>query len=141
MDYLLASVLQHHDPRLKKVFSYDINCQYHKNLQARLKAMPPRIRLQIVMALFAFVIPKLHVKGHARACQALFSLCLLAGAGMTDGEGIERQWASLGPVATSTREMGPGNRHDTIDDHLANWNWQKIVSLGEYLLFSSSFFC
>lgn len=52
--------------------------------------------------------------------------------GMTDAEGIERQWANLGPVATTTREMGPGYRHDTLDDHMANWNWQKIVRLGEW---------
>lgn len=55
---------------------------------------------------------------------------LLFGAGMTDAEGIERQWANLGPVATTTREMGPGYRHDTLDDHMGNWNWQKIVRLG-----------
>jgi len=130
MDYLLASVLQHHDPRLRKVFSYDINCQYWKNLVDRLSKLPPRLRLRIVLALFAFVIPKLHIKGHARLCQALFSLALLLGAGQTDAEGIERQWASLGPVATTTREMGPGYRHDTLDDHMGNWNWQKIVRLG-----------
>jgi len=99
-------------------------------MATRLAQLPPRLRLKVILALFAFVIPKLHIKGHALFCQALFSLMLLFGAGMTDAEGIERQWANLGPVATTTREMGPGYRHDTLDDHMGNWNWQKIVRLG-----------
>jgi hypothetical protein len=49
---------------------------------------------------------------------------------MTDGEGVERHWANLGPLGTSTREMGPGHRRDTIDDHLDHWNWLKMISLG-----------
>ncbi|KAJ7133266.1 hypothetical protein C8R44DRAFT_870676 [Mycena epipterygia] len=40
----------------------------------------------------------------------------------TDGEAPERAWASLNPLATSTREMGPGVRTDTIDDHSTGWN-------------------
>jgi hypothetical protein len=26
--------------------------------------------------------------------------------------------------------MGPGARHDTINDHWSHWNWQKLISLG-----------
>ncbi|KAL0575644.1 hypothetical protein V5O48_006329 [Marasmius crinis-equi] len=57
----------------------------------------------------------------------------MVGAGTTDSKGIERQWASLGPIGTSTREMGPGNRRDTIDDHVSSWNWRKVIRLGEHL--------
>ncbi|EEB94842.1 hypothetical protein MPER_06281 [Moniliophthora perniciosa FA553] len=57
----------------------------------------------------------------------------MPGASQTDGEGVERHWASLGPIATSTREMGPGHRQDTIDDHLGGWNWTKISQMGEIL--------
>ncbi|KAJ7728067.1 hypothetical protein B0H16DRAFT_1734836 [Mycena metata] len=34
----------------------------------------------------------------------------------TDGEAVERAWASANPLARST-EMGPGSRRDTLDDH------------------------
>ncbi|KAJ7761381.1 hypothetical protein B0H16DRAFT_1719547 [Mycena metata] len=34
-----------------------------------------------------------------------------------DGEAVERVWANANPVASSTRDMGPGSRHDTLDDH------------------------
>ena len=33
-------------------------------------------------------------------------------------------------TGTSTREMGPGSRHDTLEDHFGNANWQKLVTLG-----------
>ncbi|KIY48995.1 hypothetical protein FISHEDRAFT_58576 [Fistulina hepatica ATCC 64428] len=47
--------------------------------------------------------------------------------------GIERAWANMGPVATSTREMGPGGHHDTLEDHFGSWNWGKLVGLGRLL--------
>ena len=37
----------------------------------------------------------------------------------------------MGPVATSTKEMGPGHRHDMLDDHWGYWNWTKLFGLGE----------
>ncbi|KAJ6447493.1 hypothetical protein C8R47DRAFT_938422, partial [Mycena vitilis] len=57
-----------------------------------------------------------------------------AGSARTDGEGIERPWANIGPVSTSTVEMGPGARHDTLDDHWGHWNWGKFIGLGALLM-------
>ncbi|KAJ7670794.1 hypothetical protein DFH06DRAFT_1267265 [Mycena polygramma] len=48
--------------------------------------------------------------------------------------GIERPWANIGPVSTSTVEMGPGSRHDMLDDHWGHWNWLKLVGLGVLLM-------
>jgi hypothetical protein len=87
----------------------------------------------LVLMLVRFVIPKLHIYGHKLLCQLYFSLNYTPGAARTDGEGIERPWASIGPVATSTWEMGPGARHDTLDDHWGHWNWQKLIGLRELL--------
>ncbi|KAJ7070422.1 hypothetical protein B0H15DRAFT_807086 [Mycena belliarum] len=98
-----------------------------------LKTLPPDIRLTLILVLCRFVIPKLHIYGHKMLCQLYFSLNYTPGAAHTDGEGIERPWANIGPVATSTREMGPGSRHDTLDDHWSHWNWQKLVRLGVLL--------
>ncbi|KAG6914351.1 hypothetical protein DXG01_000902 [Tephrocybe rancida] len=47
----------------------------------------------------------------------------------TDGEAPERGWAAVNAVASSTEEMGPGARRDTLDDHFADYNWRKIISL------------
>ncbi|KAJ7076920.1 hypothetical protein C8R43DRAFT_1143595 [Mycena crocata] len=129
MDYVFASILCHIDTRLLKVVSYDILCQWWKKLKERLLKLPPLLRLRISLALMRFVIPKMHIHAHMVACQVLFSLNFLLGAGQTDGEGIERPWANIGGVATSTREQGPGFRADTLDDHWGFWNWIKLTLL------------
>ncbi|KAJ7024986.1 hypothetical protein C8F04DRAFT_968337, partial [Mycena alexandri] len=133
MDWIFASILGHKDPRLSKIVSYDIVCQWWKNLKPRLKILPAHIRLILVMALFRFVIPKMHIHSHTLACQHFFSLNLVPGSAQTDGEGIERPWAHIGGVASSTREMGPGSREDTLNAHWSFWNWMKLLGLGERL--------
>ncbi|KAJ7844968.1 hypothetical protein B0H13DRAFT_1647725 [Mycena leptocephala] len=133
MDWIFAAVLRWKDERLFKIISYDIICQWWKHLMERLLLLPPLVRVQIILLLFAFVIPKLHLHAHILACQLVFSLNFLLGAAQTDGEGIERPWANLGGVATSTREMGPGSRHDVLDCHLHWWNWCKLVTIGALL--------
>ncbi|KAJ7081909.1 hypothetical protein C8R43DRAFT_1092812 [Mycena crocata] len=129
MDYIFASILRHKDPRLRKIISYDIVCQWWKGLMERLKKLPPLVRIAIILQKFRFVIPKMHIHSHTLKCQVLFSLNLVPGSGQTDGEGIERPWASIGAIATSTRVSGPGARHDSLDDHWAFWNWLKLIGL------------
>jgi hypothetical protein len=34
-------------------------------------------------------------------------------------------------LCASTKQMGPGYRHDSMDAHWLFWNWQKIVGMGE----------
>lgn len=50
--------------------------------------------------------------------------------GRTDGEAPERGWAAMNGLATSTKEMGPGSRRDTLDDHFGDYNWRKVISMG-----------
>lgn len=129
MDYIFAGILKNHDPDLKIVVSYDIACQWFVNLRTRLAELPPHIRPLVIAKLIA-MIPKLHVYSHKEGCQIIFSLNYLLGAGRTDGEGIERTHSNTGPVCNSTKQMGPGHRHDTMDCHWCHWNWQKVVGLG-----------
>ncbi|KAJ7736077.1 hypothetical protein B0H16DRAFT_1326682 [Mycena metata] len=133
MDWIFSAIMRRKDQRLRKVVSYDIVCQWFQKLFECLLKMPAAVRFFIVTALFRFVIPKMHIHSHTLACQLIFSLNLLLGAGQTDGEGIERPWANLGGVATSTREMGPGSRCDTLDSHLSYWNWSKLISIADLL--------
>ncbi|KAF8215246.1 hypothetical protein K438DRAFT_1955238 [Mycena galopus ATCC 62051] len=133
IDYIFASILRHWHSRLRKIVSYDIVCQWFKNLEERLLLLPPLVRLQACMAIMRFVIPKLHIKGHLGDCQIEFSLNYVPGSAQTDGEGIERPWANIGGVASSTREMGPGSREDTLNCHWGYWNWEKILGLAERL--------
>ncbi|KAJ7441809.1 hypothetical protein B0H11DRAFT_2251870 [Mycena galericulata] len=129
MDYIFALILRHKDPRLRKIISYDIVCQWWLHLLERLKKLPPLVRITIILEMFRFVIPKMHIHAHTLKCQILFSLNLIPGSGQTDSEGIERPWASIGAIATSTRVSGPGARHDALDDHWNFWNWLKTIGL------------
>ncbi|KAJ7071748.1 hypothetical protein B0H15DRAFT_793361 [Mycena belliarum] len=129
MDYIFASILRHLHPLLRKIISYDIVCQWWKDLVERLKKLPPMVRISIVLDLFRFVIPKMHIHSHTLLCQLLFSLNLVPGSANTDGEGIERPWSWIGGLAGSTRASGPGARADAIDCHWNYWNWTKLLGL------------
>ncbi|KAJ7150418.1 hypothetical protein C8R46DRAFT_1043775 [Mycena filopes] len=128
VDYVFASLLLLKDGRLPKTITYDIVCIWAIYLFTRLKELPPHVRLRII-AFICFAIPKLHIHSHTLACQLLFSLNFLLGSAQLDAEGIERAWANIGGVAGSTRDMGPGSRHDTLDCHWSHWNWQKLVDI------------
>ncbi|KAG6807025.1 hypothetical protein H0H92_009113, partial [Tricholoma furcatifolium] len=54
--------------------------------------------------------------------------------GRTDGEGVERNWAWLNGTAASTSQMGPGSRHDTLDDYMGFWNYKRTIDLGNTLM-------
>ncbi|KAJ7610369.1 hypothetical protein FB45DRAFT_1037941 [Roridomyces roridus] len=128
-DWVFASILRHLDPRIRKIISYDIVCQWATYVVDRLKELPPLMRLAMLLELFRFVIPKMHIHGHTLDCQLRYSLNYVPGSGQTDGEGIERPWASIGGIATSTRVSGPGARHDALDCHWSFWNWLKTIGL------------
>jgi hypothetical protein len=139
MDYIFASIVLLLHPGLRKFISYDIVCQWWTNLKERLANLPIDVRCHLVLALCRFVIPKMHIKGHLQICQERFSLNLTPGSAQTDGETIERPWAHIGAVGSSTREMGPGSREDTLNGHWGSWNWQKLVGLGEFRMSTSLF--
>jgi hypothetical protein len=129
-DYAISASQSLSDKSLFRVLSYDIACQYHKNFFNRLPNLPDTIKMETDKKFWAFAVPKLHIRGHGLDCQRNFSLHLLPGVGQSDGEGSERHWGNEGPIATSTREMGPGHRRDTIDDHFLSWTHRKRVGLG-----------
>ncbi|KAJ6489830.1 hypothetical protein C8R45DRAFT_826294, partial [Mycena sanguinolenta] len=133
MDYIFASLLRHIHHRLRKIISYNIVCQWWKRLRSCLAKLPKLVRLRIVLAICRFVIPKLHIEGHTLLCKVSYSLNLVPGSAQTDGKGIERPWANISGVASSTREMGPGSREDTLNNHWAWWNWQKLLGMAERL--------
>lgn len=108
--------------------SYDIACQWSKNLSARARELPFELPADI-----DFVVPKFHLPAHREQCHAPYSLHYKTGAGQTDGETPERNWADMNGAAASTKEMGPGARHDTLDDHCGNSNWRKLVRLRAYI--------
>ncbi|KAG1898337.1 uncharacterized protein F5891DRAFT_1129535 [Suillus fuscotomentosus] len=118
---------------LSVVISYDIACQWKLNLLKRRLALPEDIQIPVVtaVAVFLFAVPKFHAPAHEEKCLTPHSLNLMPGVGCTDGEGIKRNWTEMNCVANSTKEMRPGSRHDTLDDHFGHHNWRKLTGLGK----------
>jgi hypothetical protein len=133
MDFLLLATL-HGVIITLLMLSYDIACQWSRNFKKRIPQFPSFMQLpSTILDAIKFVIPKFHIYGHGTKCQTQFSLNFLKHSARTDGEEPERWWAHINPVSMSTREMGQGARHDTIDDHAAAWNWRKVTNLGSHL--------
>lgn len=127
MDYIFWSAVNSYRGRQITV-SYDIMCQWYRNLLKRNANLPELLRrLDFVLR---YVIPKFHISAHGPKCQTIFSFNFLPFMARTDGENIERGWAWMNPVSLSTQEMGPGARHDTLDCQWSAWNWRIITRLG-----------
>ncbi|KAF9462998.1 hypothetical protein BDZ94DRAFT_1259836 [Collybia nuda] len=134
MDFLFFSSLLG-SALIEFVVSYDIVCQWSIKLWERMNKYPQHLRFgPDGVRHFVFLVPKFHLPAHVMACQTPFSFNFNAHVGRTDGEAPERGWSHINPVATSTREMGPGSRQDTLDDHFGDWNWKKTVLMGVSLL-------
>ncbi len=130
MDYFLLSSLRHNGYK-RLVISYDIACQWSKKLLHRCHLYPENQILTSAPDLL-FLVPKFHLPAHVAACQIGYSFNLTPGVGRTDGEAPERGWSAANAMAASTREMGPGSRRDTLDDHFGDYNWRKITAFGIY---------
>ncbi|KAI0038767.1 hypothetical protein FA95DRAFT_1476165, partial [Auriscalpium vulgare] len=128
MDYIFLSGIRGLQGQ-QLLISYDIACQWSKNLWDRMEAFPQSLRLAISPSDVDYAVPKFHMQAHGEDCQTEFNLHLKR-VGMTDGEGPERNWAMINGKASSTKEMGPGGRHDTLDDACGHANWRKVVNMG-----------
>ncbi|KAF8582866.1 hypothetical protein K439DRAFT_1647408 [Ramaria rubella] len=131
MDYVFLSALKEEETINDIILSYNIACQWYKNLKARTAAMPPELRLYFESKWICYIVPKYHLPGHAFPCQSLFSFNFCEGAGWMDREGVERDWSQINPIACSTKEMMPGHHTDTLNNHWGAWNWSKVTGMGE----------
>ncbi|KAJ7097255.1 hypothetical protein B0H15DRAFT_773428 [Mycena belliarum] len=114
--------------------SYDIACQWHKNIWIRMQQYKPELQFKADGKFMTFLVPKFHLPAHIEACNLQFSFNLTRDVGQTDGEAPERGWANANRLATSTKEKGPGARRDALDDHFNDVNHKKIVALGRTML-------
>ncbi|KAG2143995.1 hypothetical protein BD769DRAFT_1383033 [Suillus cothurnatus] len=91
--------------------------------------------LDYLSKVICFFVPKFHLPAHIAKCQTIFSFNFMHFVGQMDGEAPEMGWLNINPMASSTKAMGPGCHHDTLDDHFGDWNWKKIIGLGTSLLY------
>ncbi|KAF8867839.1 hypothetical protein BD779DRAFT_1463482 [Infundibulicybe gibba] len=131
MDYIFLSSLKQDSPK-RVVVSYDIACQWSVNLARQCSLYPDGGILEEHD--FVYVITKWHMAAHRLKCHTEFSFYYTPWVGRTDGEAPERGWAASNGLASSTKEMGPGSRRDTLDDYFGDYNWRKTIGLGPTLL-------
>ena len=134
MDFMFLSVILHFI-LLRVVVSYDIACQWSIHLLSRISTYPEALRIAFDGEV-RYAIPMYHFRAHKEKDHNKYSLHLMEGVGRSCGEGIERNWPKHEETAASTREMGPGSRHDVLEDHFGYANWRMYTNLG--MLFSSS---
>ena len=110
------------------VITYDIGCQWSKNISSSMQEFPEHMRIREDVKVDIGV-PGWHIKGRGKKCQDDYNLGYMKGTGRTCGEEIEASWSHTNPLAASVREMGPGARHETLNDHWIGWNFRKVVGL------------
>ena len=124
-----------HNPKTKKVTSYNIMCQWSVNLQKCLEEFPLKNAERLDDQIVAHLVPKFHLAAHKENCQINFSLNYKPGVGRSDMEGPERTWFSL-QGGGSTKDQGPGYWSDMMDDKFGHWNWSKLICLSMNSYFS-----
>ncbi|KAF7367657.1 CxC2 domain-containing protein [Mycena sanguinolenta] len=110
------------------ILSYDIACQYSKKLWTRLPGLPAELRVEIPHDHVWFKVPNFHLPPHKKPCHSLFSFHWMWGAGRTHGETVEQNWEFTNGAAASTKMMGPGTRHATLEDLFGFHNWRRLVA-------------
>ncbi|KAM6497786.1 hypothetical protein JOM56_005734 [Amanita muscaria] len=119
---------------LRIVITYDIVCQWSRNFLHRMKEFPEHMWLKPGTQIDVGV-PSWHINGHGADCRANYCLGYMDGVGRTCGEEIESSWSQTNALGTSTREMGPGARHETLNDQWGGYNFRKIVGFRKCVRF------
>lgn len=125
MDYIVLSVLALIS-LLRIVITYDIACQWSKNLDKRMGNYPTSLQLPETTKVVS-AIPSWHINGHGTSCQTDFALAYMSGMGRTCGDEIEQSFSHTNSLGSSYREMAPGARHDALNDMYSAYNFRKIV--------------
>ncbi|KAJ7018785.1 hypothetical protein C8F04DRAFT_976705 [Mycena alexandri] len=110
------------------VLSYDIACQFSKNIWTRMESLPEKFHLKIDRANVRWMVPNFHLPPHKTGCHSAFSFHWLWGAGRTHGETVEQNWEFLNGIAASTKLMGLGARATALEGLFSFHNWRRLVA-------------
>ncbi|TDL13413.1 hypothetical protein BD410DRAFT_682794, partial [Rickenella mellea] len=99
MDYIMASAILNSSSLTQVFVSYDIACQWSVHLHKRWEQLPNHLG-DTVSLIRGSGIGKFHEYGHGPKCRDKHSLNYLIGVGRLYGEGVERNWSWINPVAT-----------------------------------------
>ncbi|KAJ7169278.1 hypothetical protein C8R43DRAFT_1085538 [Mycena crocata] len=112
----------------------DLQLGERYNIWVQMSKYSPSLWFEGDRKYMTFLVPKFHLPAHIEECNLRFSFNLTRDVGRTDGEAPERGWATVNPLASSTKEKGPGSRRDALDIHFNVGNHKKIIDLGRVML-------
>ena len=123
---------QQHAQGLRILTMYDIICQFIIYAAERMEEYSEDLRTELAdfKKELLYAIGKLHWHGHKPEGHSRYSLNYILGAARTDGEGIERHWWDIQPLAISTYMMGLGGHQGALNDIWGFANWVKLIRLG-----------
>ncbi|KAJ7037078.1 hypothetical protein C8F04DRAFT_1180802 [Mycena alexandri] len=127
MDFILLSALLN-TIIFYLILSYDIACQYGKKFWSRMTSLPGEFHISIPHDRVWFKVPNFHLPPHKKPCHSPFSFHWMWGAGRTHGETVEQNWEFTNGAAASTKMMGLGSRHSTLEDLFGFHNWRRLVA-------------
>lgn len=127
MDYIILSALVA-AAVLRIVITYDIACQWHRNLQSRMEKYPEHMRIPSNIHIECAV-PSWHLNGHGEKCQTDFALAYKEGMGRTCGDEIEGSFSHTNSLGASFHEMALGARHEALIGTYSGYNFQKMIRL------------
>jgi len=91
MDFIILSVLV--GVALHRiVITYDIACQWSKNLYKRMGNFPEEMRVSSDTKI-GVAIPSWHINGHGESCRQNYNISYMKGAAKTCGEEVEIIWS------------------------------------------------
>ncbi|KAJ7300619.1 hypothetical protein DFH08DRAFT_979519 [Mycena albidolilacea] len=93
-----------------------------------MEALPAAMHLLIKRVRVWFKVPNFHLPPHVPACHSPYSFHYMWGAGRTHSETIEQNWEFTNGAAASTKMMGVGTRHATLEDLSGFHNWRRQVA-------------
>ncbi|KAJ7019036.1 hypothetical protein C8F04DRAFT_1276736 [Mycena alexandri] len=116
------------------VLSYDIACQFSKNIWTRMGKLPEKYHIKIDIKNIRWAVPNFHLPAHKKGCHDPFSFHWLWGAGRTHGETVEQNWEFVNGIAASTKMMGLGARHTALEGLFSFHNFRRLVAHRRLLL-------
>ncbi|KAJ7747398.1 hypothetical protein B0H14DRAFT_3097038 [Mycena olivaceomarginata] len=95
--------------------------------------MPEAMHLKLPPVNNWWMVPNFHLPDHVTKCRPPFSFHWMQGGGMTNGEGIEQNWAFSNGAVASTRLMGSGSRQATLEDVFGFYNYDRLLAMHRIL--------
>jgi hypothetical protein len=128
MDYTLCQALGYNSDGIpRSVVCYDIACQFFTHFDSRVRNSP---YLSVPKGMtIEKAIGQFHIHGHQEDCFPKYSPNFIPGIGQVDGEIIETLWSQLNEVSGSTRSMSKFHRRETLNDHMNDSNWKKLLRM------------